>query len=69
MTLRLPTELAQRVALAARVEQSTFVAFVRDALEDALAFRKNDPDFQRRLADFKATEADAFRKLTGGDAS
>lgn len=63
-TLRLPPDVAQRAALAARVEGLTFVGFVRAAVEDALASLKADPDFQRRLTEYKESEAEAFRQLS-----
>jgi len=67
MSLRLPADLHQRAALVARADGSTFSAFVRAALEDAIAARKADPAFQRRLADLQAAEADAFRDLAAAD--
>jgi hypothetical protein len=67
MTLRLPADLHQRAMVAARAEGSTFTAFARAALEDALDRRRADPAFQRRLAELRAAEAAAFRKLSAAE--
>lgn len=67
MTLRLPADLHQRAALVARADGLTFSAFFRAALEDAIAARKADPAFQRRLADLRAADADAFRELSAAE--
>jgi hypothetical protein len=49
MMLRLPEDLAQQLGAVARVEETSKQQLLLEAVEDLIAIRRKDPEFQKRL--------------------
>ena len=64
MTMRLPDDLAEKIALIASVDGKPVSEEVRDALAMRVAERIADPEFQARLQRVKEANAAALSALS-----
>ncbi|MFL6238401.1 MAG: ribbon-helix-helix protein, CopG family [Actinomycetes bacterium] len=64
MTLRLPREQADDLELIATVDGRPMSEEIREALEQHVARRREDPEFQERLARVLKNNNAALRRLS-----
>lgn len=64
MTLRLPREQAEELAMIATVEGRPMSDEICEALVEHVARRRSDPDFQARLKGVMQENRDALRRLS-----
>jgi predicted DNA-binding protein len=63
MSLRLPEEMANEIAAIARTDDVPISEAVREAIDGHIAARREDKDFQRRLAKRLAEDREVLERL------
>lgn len=63
LTLRLPDEQAAELEAIARIDEATVSEEIRDAINDRIAARRADKEFQRRLREHMDRHASVLERL------
>lgn len=63
MSLRLDDEQAQALQLVAAADDQKLTQTIREALDQHIEARRNDPEFQKRLKEINERNAKALERL------
>lgn len=63
MTLRLPPDQADELALVAEVDETSVSDEIRTAIAERIEQRRNDPEFQKKLREIASRNQELYERL------